>query len=67
MSTKALEIQMAIAVERMARAAARDSLPDNGMFNSEQLDAMCDERMPTYRRIAQVMLGVMLQGEIRGG
>lgn len=66
MNADALQIQAKIAIERMARAAARDSLPTNGMFNNEQLDAMCDERMPTYRRIAEVMLGVLIQGEIRG-
>ncbi len=43
------------AIERMARAAAKDSLPRNGMFNSDQLDAMRSDRMPTYRQIARVM------------
>lgn len=66
MATDPLQIQTAIAIERMARAAAHDSLPTNGMFNSEQLDAMCDERMPTYRQIAKVMLGALIQGEING-
>jgi hypothetical protein len=48
------------AVERMARAAVKDSMPTNGMFNSYQLDAMADERMDTYRRIARVMLNALL-------
>lgn len=47
------------AVERMARAAVQDSLPTNGLFNSYQLEAMADERMPTYKRIARVMLAAM--------
>lgn len=47
------------AVARMAEAAAKDSLPTNGMFNSYQLDAMLDERMPTYKQIARVMLAAM--------
>lgn len=50
------------AIERMARAGARDSLPDNGMFNAYQLGAMRDERMPTYRRIAEVMLVALFKG-----
>jgi hypothetical protein len=48
-------------VQRMADAGARDSLPTNGMFNSEQLEAMRSERMPTYRRIAEVMLRALLE------
>lgn len=54
---------LGIAIERMARAGARDSMPTNGMFNSYQLGAMEDERMPTYRRIAEVMLRELLEGK----
>jgi hypothetical protein len=50
------------AIERMARAGADDSLPDNGMFNEFQLGAMRDERLPTYRRIAEVMLVALFKG-----
>lgn len=66
MSTKALQIQNAIAVERMARAAARASLPTNGMFNSDQLDVMFEQRLHGYREIAEIMLGALIQGEIKG-
>ena len=48
------------AIERMAEAGVRDSLPTNGMFNEHQLDAMRSGRMPTYRRIAEVMLCALL-------
>jgi hypothetical protein len=51
------------AIERMAYAGARDSLPRNGMFNSEQLDQMRSERMDTYRKIAKVMYAALLRGE----
>lgn len=44
----------------MADAGARDSLPRDGMFNSEQLDMMRSERMETYRTIARVMLDALL-------
>lgn len=47
-------------IERMAEAGARDSLPRDGMFNSEQLDVMKVERMSTYRDIARVMLQALL-------
>ncbi len=53
---------LAAAIERMARAGAHGSLPTNGMFNSDQLGAMESERMPTYRRIAEVMLQALLDG-----
>lgn len=53
------------AVERMAQAGASDSLPTSGMFNSEQLDKMRSDRMPTYRRIAEVMLRALMTGEGR--
>ncbi len=52
-------------IERMAYAAARDSLPGDGMFNAEQLDKMLTERMPTYRQIAQVMFWAMLTPDER--
>lgn len=55
---------LAAAIERMARAGAHDSMPTNGMFNSDQLGAMEDERMPTYRRIAEVMLRELLEGAV---
>jgi hypothetical protein len=50
------------AIERMARAGAKDSMPTNGMFNEDQLGAMFDERLPTYRRIAEVMLVALFNG-----
>lgn len=56
---------MQAAIDRMAEAGALDSLPDNGMFNSDQLDAMRSERMPTYRRIAEVMLRALFTGNTR--
>lgn len=52
-------------IERMAHAGATDSLPTSGMFNDEQLDAMRSERMPTYRRIAEIMLRALLTGDSR--
>lgn len=51
------------AIERMARDAVRDSLPRDGMFNSDQLDHMASERMPTYRRIAAVMFAALLNDD----
>lgn len=48
--------QIEFAVERMARAAAKDSIPNNGMFNEDQRDYMLSERLPAYRQIARVML-----------
>ena len=48
------------AIERMAKAGAKDSLPKDGMFNIEQLDAMKSARMDTYRRIARIMLDALL-------
>lgn len=53
-------IDLSAVIERMAFAAAKDSLPRNGMFNDEQLAVMRDERMPTYRHIAEVMLNAAL-------
>lgn len=51
------------AIERMAFAAAKDSLPTHGLFNEYQLDTMRAERMPAYREIAKVMLNALLTGE----
>jgi len=50
------------AIERMAEAGAKDSLPKNGMFNSEQLDVMKGERLPAYRQLAEVMLKALFNG-----
>jgi hypothetical protein len=55
------------AIDRMARAAVRDSLPRDGMFNSDQLDHMASERMPTYRTIARVMLDALLAESVSSG
>ena len=51
------------AIERMAEAGARDSLPSHGLFNSDQLEAMLSERMASYRRVAAVMLKALLKKE----
>ncbi len=51
-----------VAIERMARAGCKDSLPTNGMFNEHQLDVMFGERLPTYRLIARVMFFELLTG-----
>lgn len=48
------------AIERMAEASAADSLPRNGMFNSDQLDAMKSERFAAYKQVAKVMLAALL-------
>lgn len=55
------------AIERMARAAVKDSLPTNGMFNSGQLGQMASERMGDYRRIARVMLDALLAESASSG
>lgn len=59
-NTEAAEATVEQCIERMALAGARDSLPESGMFNSEQLSVMACERLPTYRRIARVMFLALL-------
>ena len=51
------------AIERMAEAAAKDSLPRDGMLNAEQLDVTKCERLPRYREIARVMLEALFNGK----
>jgi hypothetical protein len=53
--SKETEATVEQCIERMALAGARDSLPEDGMFNSEQLSVMACDRLPTYRKIARVM------------
>lgn len=51
-----MTIDLTKTIERMAEAAARDSLPKNGIYNKEQLESMKSERLPDYRRIAEIMI-----------
>ena len=55
------------AIERMAWAGAEDSLPRGGMFNSDQLAVMRDERYQGYKQIATVMLAALLNPPSREG
>ena len=55
-----MKLDLTEAIEKMAQAAAKDSLPRNGMFNSEQLEVMKNERLPDYRKLAEIMLKSLL-------
>jgi hypothetical protein len=49
-------------LDRMAAAGAKDSLPQGGMYNSDQLDQMYEQRLPSYRRLAEIMLRAFFEG-----
>lgn len=44
------------ALEAAITAAQRENRPKNGMFNSEQLDAMDEEARPAYRTLIRAAL-----------